>query len=67
MMLAAIGTYVIKILALAGVMVGLEGTTAFNTRLFAFTAIVCVIAWSAAQAITSMKLRTPYVEPDRER
>jgi ATP synthase protein I len=62
MMLAAIATYVFKILILAIVMVALEGTTAFSTRFLAITTIVCVIAWSAAQAITSMKLKTPYVD-----
>ena len=63
MMLAAIATYVFKILVLAVVMLALEGTTAFSTRFLAVTTIVCVIAWSAAQAFTSMKLKTLYVEP----
>jgi len=62
MMLAAIATYVFKILVLAIVMMALEGTTAFSTRFLAITTIVCVIAWSAAQAITSMKLKTSYVD-----
>ena len=67
MMMAAIGLYVFKILALAIVMSQLIGTTAFNTKLFGFTAIVCVLAWCAAQVIASIKFKTLYVEPDGER
>ena len=66
-MMAAIGLYVFKILALAVVMSQLIGTTAFNTKLFGFTAIVCVLAWCAAQVFASIKFKTLYVEPDGER
>ena len=65
--MAAIGLYVFKILALAIVMSQLIGTTAFNTKLFGFTAIVCVLAWCAAQVVASIKFKTLYVEPDGER
>lgn len=67
MMLAAIATYLFKVLVLAVVMVSLQGTTAFSTKFLAITTIVCVIAWSAAQAITSMRLKTLYVDPDAAR
>jgi ATP synthase protein I len=67
MMITAIVTFLVKILALAFVVDQFAGTTAFNSRLFGFTAIVCIIVWSAAQAITSARMKMLYVEPDRER
>ena len=67
MMLAAIGLYLFKIIALAVAVSQLQGTTFFNARLFGFTAIVCVLAWCAAQVTASIKLKTLYVEPDGER
>jgi ATP synthase protein I len=66
MMLAAIILYLFKILALAVTMSQLIGTTVFNTKLFGFTAIVCVLAWCAAQVIASIKFKTLYVNPDGE-
>ena len=56
-MMAAIGLYVFKILALAVVMSQLIGTTAFNTKLFGFTAIVCVLAWCAARSLRQSSSR----------
>ena len=67
MMLAAIGLYLFKIIVLAVAVSQLQGATFFNARLFGFTAIVCVLAWCAAQVAASIRLKTPYVEPDGER
>jgi ATP synthase protein I len=64
MMLAAIGLYIFKIVALAVAVSQLQGTTAFNTRLFGITAIVCIVAWCAAQVIASIRQKTLYVNPD---
>jgi ATP synthase protein I len=44
-----------------------SNTTAFNGKLFGLTAIVCVLVWTFAQVIVSMKLKVLYVEPDGER
>ena len=67
MMITALSTYLIKILALLVVVSKLLGTTAFNGRLFGLTAIVCVLVWSFAQVLWSMRLKVLYVEPDGER
>jgi ATP synthase protein I len=67
MMIAALGTFLVKILALAVLVDQFAGTTAFNSRLFGFTAIVCIIAWSLSQAVASARQKTLYVEPDGER
>ena len=67
MMVAALATYLVKILILIIVVGSLQDTTAFNPRAFGLTALVCVLAYSAAQVIWSMRLKMLYVEPDGER
>ena len=64
MMAAAMITYVVKIVALAIVVSSLNGTTAFSTRTLGFTAIGCILVWSAAQVITAVKVKMLYVEPE---
>ena len=65
MMLAAIITYLVKIVALAVIVSALNGTTAFSTRTLGFTAIGCILVWSATQVITAIKIKMLYVEPDQ--
>ena len=64
MMVAALGSFVVKIIAFMIVLVLLGKSTAFNGRMLGFTALACILAWSAAQVVTSMKIRLLYVEPD---
>lgn len=63
MMIAALATFLVKIVVLAVVVSSLEGTTAFSTRTLGFTAIGCILLWSAAQVIAAMRVRMLYVEP----
>ena len=65
MMVAAMVTYLVKIVLLAVVVSSLNGTTAFSTRTLGFVAIGCILVWSATQAVTTMKLKMLYVEPER--
>ena len=67
MMGAAVATYLVKILVLLILVGRFQDSTAFNPRLFGLTAIVCVLAYSAAQIGWSMRLKMLYVEPDRDR
>jgi ATP synthase protein I len=64
MMVAALASFLVKIVALAVVVSSLNGTTAFSTRTLGFTAIGCILAWNAAQVIAAMKVKMLYVEPD---
>jgi ATP synthase protein I len=66
MMGAALGTFLVKIIALALIVKSMDGTTAFSTRACGFTAIGCILAWSAAQIIASIQIKTLYVEPGRK-
>ncbi len=67
MMVAAMVTYLVKIVLLAVVVSSLSGTTAFSTRALGFVAIGCILVWSATQVITTMKLKMLYVEPETPR
>ena len=66
MMVAALVTYVVKIVALAIVVSTLHGMTAFSDRALGLTAIGCILVWSAAQVITAIKIKMLYVEPDQQ-
>lgn len=63
MMITAMSTYIVKVLLLLFFVVRFAGTTAFNSRLFGVTALVCILVWSASQVFWSMRLKAPYVEP----
>src|SRR6266702_6933997 len=67
MMVAAIATYLTKILVLLFLVGQFQDSTAFNPRLFGLPVLVCVLAYSAAQMVSSMRLKMLYVEPDRDR
>jgi ATP synthase protein I len=64
MMVAALGTFLGKIIAFMIVLAVLRHSTAFNGKMLGFTALACILAWSASQVITSMKLNMLYVDPD---
>jgi ATP synthase protein I len=67
MMVAAMITYLVKIVALAVIVSSLNGTTAFSSRTTGFVAIGCILVWSATQIVTTMKLKVLYVEPETPR
>ncbi len=64
MMVTALGTFVVKIVAFMIVLVVIGHSTAFNGRMLGFTALACILAWSAAQVGTAMRMQVLYVEPD---
>jgi ATP synthase protein I len=65
MMVAALATYLVKIVLLAVVVSTLNGTTAFSTKTLGFTAVGCILTCSATQVITTIKLKMLYVEPEQ--
>lgn|SRR5487761_850951 len=67
MMITALTTFLVKIIALAVLVANFAGTSAFNSKLFGFTAIVCIVVWSISQAVASSRTKVLYVEPDGER
>ena len=67
MMATAIATYIVKILILIIIFGQLQDTTAFNPKAFGLTVLACVLVYTGAQAIWSMRLKTLYIKPDGER
>ena len=63
---AALGTFVGKMVAFMIVLAVLRHSAAFNGKMLGITALACILAWSASQVVTSMKLNLLYVEPDGE-
>jgi ATP synthase protein I len=67
MMLAGMGTYVFKILVLLFLVGRFQNSTAFSPWLFGLTAIVLVLVYDIALAVTWTRTKMLYVEPDGER
>ena len=63
MMIAALATFLVKIVALGFIVSATKGTAAFSTRTLGFVAIGCILTWSVAQVVTAMKVKMLYVEP----
>jgi len=66
MMVAAMVSYVVKIVGLAIVVSTLHGMTAFSGRALGFTALGCILVWSIAQVMTAVQVKMLYVEPDQQ-
>jgi len=64
MMVAALASFVVNIVAFMVVLAVVRHIAAFDGRMLGFTALACILAWSAAQIGVAMKLNLPYVEPD---
>lgn len=64
MMVAALGSFIVKIIAFMIVLIVIGHSTAFNGRMLGFTAIACILAWSFSQVGVAVRLKLPYVEPD---
>ncbi len=67
MMLAGMGTYVVKILVLLFLVGRFQNSTAFSPWLFGLTAIVLVLVYDIALAVNWSRTKMLYVEPDGER
>jgi ATP synthase protein I len=67
MMLAGMGTYLFKILVLLFLVGRFQNSTAFSPWLFGLTAIVLVLVYDIALAVSWTKTKMLYVEPNGER
>ena len=63
MMIAALGGFMVKIVALAVLLNAFQNTTLFNTQVFGFSAIALVLVWSGTQVRAMVKSKILYVEP----
>jgi ATP synthase protein I len=63
MMIAALGGFMVKIVALAVILNAFQDTSLFNTRVFGFSAVALVLVWSGTQVRAMVKSKVLYVEP----
>jgi ATP synthase protein I len=63
MMIAALGSYMVKILALALLLANFRDSTAFNGRVFGFCAIALILCWSGTQVREMTRNKVLQVEP----
>ena len=63
MMIAALGGFMVKIVALAALLSAFQDTTLFNTRVFGLSAVALVLVWSGMQVRAMVKSKVLYVEP----
>jgi ATP synthase protein I len=63
MMIAAMASYMIKIVALAILLANFRDSTAFNGRVFGFCAIALVLCWSGTQVREMSRNKVLQVEP----
>lgn len=63
LMIAALSSYLIKIILLVLLTAQFRDTTLFNGKAFGLTAIACVLTWSATQVRVLLKAKLLYVEP----
>jgi ATP synthase protein I len=64
MMIAALASYLVKIIAFMIVLALLLHSTAFNGRMLGFTALACILTWCAAQVVIMARTKTLYVTPE---
>lgn len=64
MMVAALSSYIVKVIAFMIVLALLERSAAFNGRMLGFTALACILTWCAAQVVTMMRTKALYVTPE---
>lgn len=64
-MTAALTIYLVKIAVLFVLLLIFQGTTMFDTRVFAGTIVACTIAWTIAEVWVFSRTKVLYVDPDR--
>ena len=55
--------YLVKVAVLFGLMLAFKHTTAFNTKVFASTILLCTLVWTAAEMWAFSTGKVLYVEP----
>jgi ATP synthase protein I len=62
-MTVALMIYLLKIGVLLVFIVLFQGTTAFDTKVFALTVLVCTLAWTVAEVWVFSRAKVLYVDP----
>jgi ATP synthase protein I len=62
MLPAALGTYLVKIIAIAALLIALRGTTAFSRTAFALAAVIGACVFMVAELRIALRTRTLYAD-----
>jgi ATP synthase protein I len=65
LMNVAIVIYLVKVVALLGVLLFFQDTTLFDRRAFGLAILVAALVWMAGEVRAFSRLKMLYVEPDR--
>jgi ATP synthase protein I len=63
MMAAGLFGYLVKLLAVFGLVALLNRVTIWNTHAFGWTVLALTVVWLAAEANATMNAKSPYIEP----
>jgi len=66
-MSVALMVYLLKIGVLFIFIILFQGTTAFDTKLFALTIVACTLAWTVAEVWIFARTKVLYVDPQQPR
>ena len=66
-MSVALMVYLVKIGILFIFIILFQGTTAFDTKVFALTIVACTLAWAVAEVWIFARTKVLYVDPQQER
>ncbi|MER6942735.1 hypothetical protein ABT294_01810 [Nonomuraea sp. NPDC000554] len=64
MAIAAMGSYLVKVVVIMLMLATFGDTTAWNSRAFAWSVVVCTIVWTAFEVRAFIKTKMLYVDPD---
>ncbi|MEO3890172.1 hypothetical protein [Nonomuraea sp. B5E05] len=64
MAIAAMVSYLVKVLAIMAVLSAFRDTTAWNTQAFAWSVVVCTLVWTGFEVRAFMKTKMLYVDPE---
>lgn len=64
MAIAAMGSYLVKVVVLMIALRAFADTDLWNPKAFAWSVVVCTVVWTAAEVRAFIKTRTLYVDPD---
>ncbi|GAA2206081.1 hypothetical protein GCM10009850_015390 [Nonomuraea monospora] len=64
MAIAAMGSYLVKVVVIMIVLSSFSDTTLWNTRAFAWAVVVCTLVWTGFEVRAFVKTKMLYVDPD---
>ncbi|MBB6351135.1 hypothetical protein ACWGH8_04225 [Nonomuraea muscovyensis] len=64
MAMAAMGSYLVKVIVIMVMLATFGDTTAWNPKAFAWSVVLCTIIWTAFEVRAFVKTKMLYVDPD---